>query len=351
MFNFVAPINETSYGLVATNIITELVKKKEKFGLFPINPENMTAASQLVNYIQEKFRDNNFYPLSPSVRLYHQFDMAMMPGKGTKIGFPIFELDTFNEVEKLHLSWLDKIFVCSKWAEEIIRNNNICVPTHVVPLGVDTSIFYPKSTKQKDTTVFVNCGKFEIRKGHDILLELFESAFTPKDNVELILLFDNIFYTEQEMQECRSYYLDSAMGQAGKIKILPRFKTQTELAGIFNTADCAIFPSRAEGWNLEALEAMACGLEVIITNYSAHTEFCNLKNSRLVDILEVERAFDGKWFFGQGNWAKIDQNQKDQFVEHMRAVHKNHTQNVEGINTAKKFSWSNTTDCFLQGLK
>ena len=62
--------------------------------------------------------------------------------------------------------------------------------------------------------------------------------------------------------------------------------------------DVGIFPSRAEGWNLEILELMSCGKHIITTNYSAHTEFCNKENALLVDIDELETAYDGKWFLG-----------------------------------------------------
>ena len=48
-------------------------------------------------------------------------------------------------------------------------------------------------------------------------------------------------------------------------------------------ADCGLFPARAEGWNLELLEMMACGKQVIATNYSAHTEFCTKENSILIE--------------------------------------------------------------------
>ena len=60
--------------------------------------------------------------------------------------------------------------------------------------------------------------------------------------------------------------------------------------------DCGIFPSRAEGWNLELLEMLACIKSVITTHYSAHTEFCDDVNSDLVEIKETELAYDGKWF-------------------------------------------------------
>jgi hypothetical protein len=84
---------------------------------------------------------------------------------------------------------------------------------------------------------------------------------------------------------------------------------------------------------------------VIATNYSAHTEFCNRDNSYLVDIDETEKAFDGKAFNGQGNWAKIGQKQKDQTIEYMKYVCDNRIKNnPEGIKTAKKLSWNNSAN-------
>ena len=109
--------------------------------------------------------------------------------------------------------------------------------------------------------------------------------------------------------------------------------------------DCGIFPSRAEGWNLELLEMLACGKSVITTNYSAHTEFCNDTNSDLVEIKDTELAYDGKWFQGKcGNWAKISDDQIDCFVSHMRKIHKckqdnSLSVNEAGVDTANKFSW------------
>ena len=109
------------------------------------------------------------------------------------------------------------------------------------------------------------------------------------------------------------------------------------------------------GGNLELLEMMSCGKHVIATAYSAHTEFCNESNCRLVDVNSLEEAHDDKWFFGGGNWASIKEPQIDQIISHMQEVHKlkqehsleiNHT----GIETAEKFSWNNTTKEILNAL-
>ena len=121
-------------------------------------------------------------------------------------------------------------------------------------------------------------------------------------------------------------------------------------------ADCGVFPSRAEGWNLEAIEMLACGKELIATDYSAHTEFCTDENSRLIQIEEKETAYDGIWFHGQGSWAAINPLQVEQLVEHMRAVHKKKQEtgkiyNENGVETAKKFNWKKTADVILENIE
>jgi glycosyltransferase involved in cell wall biosynthesis len=109
-------------------------------------------------------------------------------------------------------------------------------------------------------------------------------------------------------------------------------------------ADCGVFLSRSEGWNLPALEMLSCGKQVIITNYSGHTEYCDSSNAHLVNIDTLEDAHDGRWFFGQGQWAALGERQLDQAIEHLRAVHRTRQEgrlgvNQAGIETAKRFTW------------
>jgi len=128
-----------------------------------------------------------------------------------------------------------------------------------------------------------------------------------------------------------------------KIKVFGRLQTQYQVAQFIDNCDCGVFVSRAEGWNNEIIESMAMNKPVIVTNYSAHTEYCNKDNSYLVDIDSLEPANDGKWFDGSGNWAKIGQNQFDQIVSHMKFVYSNHIDsNSNGVLTAKKYSWDHT---------
>ena len=351
--NLTAPINDRSYGVVGLNLLKAL-SKNHKVALFPIGP--VYAPKQEESLIQSCINNQQkYFGPAPSVRLWHQHDLAQHVGYGPRIGFPIFELDNFNDVERHHLSNQDFLFVCSNWAKNVIENQKIKVKTFVVPLGVDSSIFNYKGGNPSKSTIFLNVGKQEVRKGHDILVELFNAAFSPSDNVELWLSWYNPFSTPEEDLNWRGRYMLSPLGSSGKIRILPWFQTQNELANVMNQADCGIFPSRAEGWNFEVLEMMACGKHVITTDYSAHTEYCNDDNAMLVKINKTEVARDGKWFYGQGNWAHIGQEEKLQFIEFMQTVHHRKQQGKLGINeggleTAKRYSWDNTAESVTSSI-
>jgi len=97
---------------------------------------------------------------------------------------------------------------------------------------------------------------------------------------------------------------------------------------------------------------MACGKHVIATDYSAHTEFCTKDNCGLVSIKDVEPAIDEKWFFGQGNWAKIGEHEVfDLAVKMQRFItDKKGTLNEDGIETAKQFSWNKTAKGIINKL-
>lgn len=342
--NLNAPINTLSYGLTSFNILRELSKLNVNVDLWPIGKTEVDSQAypggfQLVQNAANKAR--YFYnPNAACLRIFHQFSMAERIGKGKSIGFPIFELDTFNEIEKRHLSSLDEIFVTCDWAKQVVENNGIDVPCSVVSLGYDPDIFKPCENRvvRQHSFTFGNVGKYEKRKGHDELVEIFNMAFEPSDDVLLLIACDNPF-PNSGVDEFKKRAKMTKMGE--KIRFIPRLQSQLELADFYSICDCMVFPSRAEGWNLPLLECLAMDKACIATYYSAHTEFCVESECRLVKIDELETANDGIWFHGQGRWAKIGESQKDQFIEHMRTIYEDEWRPFNNIN-AKYFTWENT---------
>jgi glycosyltransferase involved in cell wall biosynthesis len=345
--NLNIPINNTGYGIASLNIFKELYSQST-IALFPIGQPSVDNES---DYKAVTECLNNRYSIdinAPTIKIWHQFDLLTKIGKGQYFAYPFFELDKFNNYEIINMSVPDCLFVSSNWAKNVILDNGIKTPTKVIPLGVNRNIFNDQipSTRTDNKYVFLNIGKWEIRKGHDILLKLFETAFPNNDDVELWIVASektNNYSKSDELYQWKTMYNNP------RIKLFPGFDTQFEIASLIANSNCGIYPSRAEGWNLELLEMMSMNKPVIATNYSAHTEFCNKNNCYLVDIEETELAYDGKAFNKQGSWAKIGQKQFDNIVDHMRYVYNNRvTSNAPGLETAKLYSWSNTRNQILR---
>jgi glycosyltransferase involved in cell wall biosynthesis len=308
--NFIAPINTLGYGRVGTEIASAY-NRLEEVALFPIGqPEvPLYKKSEMADMIR---RADTYDVNAPCVRLWHQFDMSMFVGKGAHIGWSIFELDRLTEKEANLLGRCDHNIVCSAWAAQVLLKYGI--NSSIVPLGYNEH-FFPIN-RPIGRVRFLNMGKWEIRKGHDILVDIFNAAFTDKDDVELLMCNHNPFYSDEKNKEWEKKYKASKLGH--KIKIIPRLATDSDVANLMRHADCGIFPSRAEGWNLEACEMMGCGKPVIMTDYAGQSEFV-LKEYAIPYTKKVI-AQDGKWFFGQGEWVEPD---FDATVELMRNFYKN----------------------------
>lgn len=346
MINLQSPINNLGYGVAGYNILKELYNRDNSVSLYPIGKPDQD--DEFINLSMQNVA--NLRLDRPFVKIWHQHDLAQRIGRGKHFGFPIFELNEFDQRELLSIFHCDEIITCSKWAADIV-NSQTNKKASVVPLGVDTEVFYPNRVNNSSKTIFFNCGKWEKRKGHDILVECFNNAFSVSDDVELWMMCENPFLGEGNAT-WQKLYKESPLGD--KIKIIPRQAHHSDVARLMNMVDCGLFPARAEGWNLELLEMMACGKHVITTNYSAHTEFCTPVNSRLINVHNLETAYDGVFFNGKkGFWAELAQDQKDAIIHHMRDIHSlkqsgSLGMNNNGIETASKFTWKNTTDRLLE---
>jgi glycosyltransferase involved in cell wall biosynthesis len=356
--NLNAPINSLGYGIASQNICEQLIASDHEVALHVIGQPQVPAAKQ-ATLNKARALALVYDEGAPTIRIYHQDQLAERVGRGRFIGFPFFELRQFKLGEKHHMGRVDALCVASHWAKDVVEEQGIGVDTFVVPLGVDRTIFNEDSKafrKEHDYTVFINVGKWEIRKGHDSLLRAFNKAFHPTDKVILRMMPTLPFPgMERHNAAWHQMYMTSRMGAYGKIDIRPRAETQQDVAKLFASSDCGVFPARAEGWNLDLLEAMSCGLTCIATNYSAHTEFVTSDNCRLIEINEYELADDHVWFHGDGEWAKLGEVQEDALVEHMRDVHRLKQtgalpRNDPGIETAKQFSWKNTVNHLMRAI-
>lgn len=332
--------DKTSYGLVTCNVVKAL--NDPCVSLFP-NGSASNTLGHFEPYIGRALRQSyNFNYYDSCLSISHQFSMGPSIGKGPRIGYTFFEMDRLTPVELHNLNSLDGLLVASEWAKNICLNSGVKCLVGVAPLGYDPDIFTCENYIPKKC-VFLSIGKWEVRKQQDNIVGAFNRAFTNSDNVELWLMMANPFLSIEHKED---EYRSSNLGH--KIRMIGRVNTQSELNRIINQSYCFVAPSLAEGFNLEALEAMAAGRQIIATYYSGHTEYIKSEFANLIVPNGTEKAIDNKWFNTSelancGNWATYDHND---LVDLMGKVYREFCSgpriNYEAIDHAKNFTWANT---------
>ena len=355
-FSFIAPHSRTGYGMAAAHLLRALQAQQIPIAFFPIGPldRGLIANEMLSQGLQLQ---GAYRPDVPSVRMSQQFDLALHVGRGTRVAYTVFERNEFTASERHHLDQQDALLVCSEWARQVCLDNGITdKPIHVVPHGVDRDAFHERvaAAKVAADTVFLHVGKLESRKGQLELLRAFEAAFTPRDAVRLVLSCHNPFVSTSAMTSMLAPFRSSPM--ASRITIIDReLPTLSDVATLMAGADCGVFPSRSEGWNLEALEMLSMGKSVVATSCTGHTEYLTRDNARLIKIDAFEPAVSSGAAL-PGQWAAWGDSQHEQLMAHLRAIHAAKQSsgampsNDAGIRTAKHYSWSYAADCLVRGL-
>lgn len=236
---------------------------------------------------------------------FHRFHSAY------RIGYTVFEYTRLGADWVNGLSQVDAIWTTSAWGKSVIARHGLDDKRiAVVPEGFDPQVFHSGlRTQRKDRGSvfrFLTVGKWEVRKGQVELLQAYAQAFRGVKDVELVLMCDNPFVPGFSVQ---AEIAKLGLGKTAPIKVMKPLATDADMAATYAAADCFVLPTRAEGWGLPIMEAMACGTPVITTRYSAMTEYANDANAYLLSPERMVPVFD-PLFFPQagaaGEWAQVN---------------------------------------------
>lgn len=156
----------------------------------------------------------------------------------------------------------------------------------VIPNGMDAQLLKPAGPVMTLPTTksfkFLFVGGMLERKGLDILLNAYVQAFEPDDDVTLVIKgFGSQSHYALSPLERRLHELQ-ADPQAPEILYLEQDLSPEALASLYRACDVYVHPYRGEGFGMPILEAMACGLPVVIPNAGPAPEFCPPEASRQV---------------------------------------------------------------------
>jgi glycosyltransferase involved in cell wall biosynthesis len=185
--------------------------------------------------------------------------------------------------------------------------------------GIDPKLFYPiESERTDDRFVIFSGGKFELRKGQDILLKAVKILQDKYPDIYLVNCWYNLWPESLRQmasspyikfnypksapwpQIMRQTYIDNGLDpdRIFTMDLVPHH----QLRPLFKQTDIGVFPNRCEGGtNLVLMEYMACAKPVIATAASGHRDIVNEENALLlrrlkdINIVDADGTVIGRW--------------------------------------------------------
>ena len=148
--------------------------------------------------------------------------------------------------------------------------------------SVDYHYFYPKHFSETE--------RDEIKKKYGITQRflLFVGSLEPRKNLEFLLNIIPSLYKEHQIQLVvvgAKGWKNSSLRAIIESPDFPKestifcsFITNTELADLYNTADCFISAALMEGFGMPQLEALKCGCPIITAHNTAMIEVAQGKS-------------------------------------------------------------------------
>ena len=340
------------WGVCSDYLITELSK------LTPVHILKESDDSQENSTLPGKL----FQALT-NVNLLPLFEMA----RGNEnYGYTFFE----NELTELSLEnakQYNLVLAGSSWCRERLREKDIHNCETLIQ-GVDPKKFYSIAPrKQSKNFVIFSGGKFELRKGQDLVLKAFKILQEKYEDIILVNCWYNLWPQSIRLmtnsphiklpdgpirsweQYMRSIYeLNGLVDSRIKTyELVPNY----HLRGIYGYTDIGIFPNRCEGGtNLVMMEYMACAKPVIASYTSGHCDVVTNQNALLLNNLKDIHLYD------QNNKliARWQEPSLEELVEKIEYAYHNreaiHQIGQKAGEDMKKFTWEQSAINLLRTI-
>jgi GT2 family glycosyltransferase len=255
------------------------------------------------SYLANVIRGRKLDASRPQV-VYAQGDVFERNFGSYRIGFTMLETDRIPEEWVRQANQMDEVWAPSQFNASTFSASGVTRPIHVVPLGVDPDYFNPKirSSRLSEYYTFLSVFEWGERKAPEILLRGFNQEFRASEPVILVCKILNVDPGVDVEAEIRKLGLDPA---GGRIYISLNQVTPTyQLGMLYRSADCFVLSTRGEGWGMPIIEAMACGVPVIATNWSAPCDFMKPHNSYPLAVERLIPAVAKCPYYKGFRWAE-----------------------------------------------
>jgi GT2 family glycosyltransferase/glycosyltransferase involved in cell wall biosynthesis len=274
--------------------------------------------------------------------VYGQGDVFSRNRGRYKIGYTMLEVDGFPAEWVRQANRMDEVWVPSAANRNAFLRSGLKRPIHVIPLGVDAHYFHPRVASWPNPAgefVFLSLFEWGERKEPWLLLKVFNEVFAAHEPVRLLCKIINRDPQVKLKEEIRRLGLKES---GGRISYLFNLEFQhSQLGSLYRSADCFVAGSRGEGWDMPLMEAMACGLPAIATDWGAHQEFVH---ERIAYPLRVRGTIPARAkcpYYDGFSWADPD---PDHLRHLLREVYEHRDEarrrgEAAGREMAEKWTW------------
>ncbi|MFT4451739.1 glycosyltransferase family 4 protein [Parvimonas sp. G1425] len=252
----------------------------------------------------------------------------------------LYKNDIHKDFIIANIPKLDGIFALSekqKYEIEKVFNFNKD-KVYVIGGGYDTDFYYDDKEKIYDRNSkikLIYAGKFSRAKGVIYLLKAFEKIKN-KYNVELILAGNG---TGEECKEI----IEFSKKLSDKVKLYG-YMSKKEISNLFRDCDIFVMPSFYEGLSLVTIEAIACGLKVVMNELENFIDFVgeDIVKSKNIEFVKMPKLFDTD---------KVADSEVDDYIQRLSIGLENQIINLYDNNFERdfsskiiQFSWENITN-------
>ncbi len=243
-------------------------------------------------------------------------------------------------------SQMDEVWVPTEFNRQGFLAAGLKRPIHKIPLGVDPDYFHPghRGTSEPDGRVRLS---LELRVGGA------QGAVASLEGLQRRL--PRVGAGAPPLQDHQQGPVGARRGRdpprcelkdsGGKITfIFNREFPYYQLGSFYRSADCYVSAGRGEGWDMPLIEAMACGLPTIATDWGAHTEFAHEGNGYPLRVRGTIPAVAKCPYYEGFSWADPD-------PEHLRFLLRHVYENREEARArgaaaarevAEKWTWAHS---------
>jgi glycosyltransferase involved in cell wall biosynthesis len=228
------------------------------------------------------------YRISSPLDLHHNIKQARLAVFAvTELGLEAPTSIQLNEMRQFEAQG-GLIITPSTWSAHLIMEHGFAPSVvKVIPHAASEQYFFPQEAGNilaqrqalgfvQDEVLLLNIGAPLWNKGLDILIKAFAIAHQKRSNLRLIIKDQQKTYGLSGNDFIRAELVRHGLlteSILNAITLLSVNLNLPQMNSLYNCADWYISPYRAEGFNLPALEAMACGTPVIVTGGGATDEF------------------------------------------------------------------------------